>query len=191
MDTATLDPNNPGAPLPGGSVSYSFYDARTCSGTPVSIDSVSVGSQLPAGGSQLIPVVPDSATSPPLPVGGYAFKATYSGDANYSPVRGACERFTVFPLYVLAVTPNQGPSAGGTAITILGTGFAPGAIVRIGQGHGAGRGSLVATQVVVVSSGKITAVTPKDTKNGSWNVYVIQPGHGQSPPHSGDRFLYT
>jgi hypothetical protein len=63
--------------------------------------------------------------------------------------------------------------------------------VKLGQGHGAGPGSLTATMVTVVSSGKITAVTPKGAKPGLWNVFVIEPGSVQSPPHPADRFTYT
>jgi len=191
VDTAALPAYVLGAPLPSGSVTYSFFDRFTCSGAPASTDSVSLSSEVPPGGSQPVPVVPDSATTPPLSVGGYAFQASYSGNPNYGSTVGPCERFHVFPLNVLEVAPDQGPPAGGTAITITGTGFAPGAIVRIGQGHGAGLGSLLAIHVTVLSSGEITAVTPKDKKSGPWNVFVIQPGHGQSPPHPADRFTYT
>ena len=37
---------------------------------------------------------------------------------------------------VTSVSPNSGPATGGTNITITGTGFIPGARVRIGQGDG-------------------------------------------------------
>jgi hypothetical protein len=92
--------------------------------------------------------------------------------------------------YVLQVSPSTGPHAGGTPITITGAGFGPGAIVKLGQGHGAGRGSLTATMVTVVTSGEISAVTPK-AKAGTWNVFVVNPGSLQSPPHPADRFTYT
>jgi type V secretory pathway adhesin AidA len=38
---------------------------------------------------------------------------------------------------VSKVSPNTGPTTGGTAITITGTGFVAGATVTIGQGSGA------------------------------------------------------
>lgn len=53
---------------------------------------------------------------------------------------------------VTSVSPSAGPVAGGTAITISGSGFAAGATVSVG-------GS-TATDVVVVSATEITAVTP-------------------------------
>lgn len=93
-------------------------------------------------------------------------------------------------LYVLHVTPSTGPSAGGTKFSIAGTGFATGAVVKIGQGHGAGSDSLEATQVKVVSSDEITAITPKGAA-GTWNVFVLEPHDLQSPPHPADRFTYT
>jgi hypothetical protein len=53
---------------------------------------------------------------------------------------------------VSSVSPNNGPAAGGTAITITGTNFAAGATVTFG--------GTAATNVVVVSSTSITATTP-------------------------------
>ena len=53
---------------------------------------------------------------------------------------------------VSSIAPTSGPAAGGTAVTISGTGFAAGATVTIG-------GS-AATSVVVVSATSITATTP-------------------------------
>ena len=57
------------------------------------------------------------------------------------------------PPTVTLVAPASGTSAGGTAITITGTGFRAGAAVSIG-------GLLNATSVVVASATSITAVTP-------------------------------
>lgn len=53
---------------------------------------------------------------------------------------------------VTAISPVAGPLAGGTAITITGTGFAAGAVVDLG--------GALATSVVVVSPTSITAVAP-------------------------------
>ena len=50
------------------------------------------------------------------------------------------------------VSPNSGPTAGGTAVTITGTNFAAGATVTFG--------GTAATNVVVVNSTTITATTP-------------------------------
>jgi len=56
---------------------------------------------------------------------------------------------------VTSVSPNSGPSAGGTPVTITGTNFATGDTVTFG--------AAAATGVVVVNSATITAVTPPGT----------------------------
>jgi IPT/TIG domain len=71
---------------------------------------------------------------------------------------------------VTSVSPNNGPTAGGIAVTITGTNFATGATVTLG--------STVATNVVVVNSTKITATTPAGSA-GAVTVTVTNPG-GQS-----------
>ncbi|MGA9811443.1 MAG: IPT/TIG domain-containing protein, partial [Terriglobales bacterium] len=53
---------------------------------------------------------------------------------------------------VTAITPNSGSTAGGTAVTITGTGFLTGAAVKLG--------GTSATSVAVVNSTSITASTP-------------------------------
>ena len=58
----------------------------------------------------------------------------------------------VAPPTVTSVSPNNGPAAGGTAVTITGTNFASGATVTFG--------STAATNVTVVNSTTITATTP-------------------------------
>jgi hypothetical protein len=59
-------------------------------------------------------------------------------------------REAVLPPTVASITPTSGPAAGGTPVTITGTGFLPGASVTIGS---------AATSVVVVSETQITART--------------------------------
>ncbi len=56
------------------------------------------------------------------------------------------------PATIASITPDTGPPAGGTPITIVGTNFTAGATVTIG--------GLAATSVVVVNTTTITAVTP-------------------------------
>jgi len=53
---------------------------------------------------------------------------------------------------VTAITPNSGPTNGGTRVTITGTGFLAGATVKLG--------GTSATSVALVNSTSITAVTP-------------------------------
>ncbi|MCL5289261.1 MAG: IPT/TIG domain-containing protein [Acidobacteria bacterium] len=79
-----------------------------------------------------------------------------------------------------SVLPNSGPTAGGTAITIAGTGFQAGASVIVG--------GVSATSVVVVSAISITAVTPAGTA-GTVAVSVLNPD-GQSAVLNG-AFSYS
>ena len=72
---------------------------------------------------------------------------------------------------VTSVSPNNGPVAGGTAVTITGTNFATGATVTFG--------STAATSVVVVSSTTITAKTPAGSA-GAVTVTVTVSGQSGS-----------
>jgi hypothetical protein len=67
---------------------------------------------------------------------------------------------------VSAVSPTSGTTAGGTSVTITGTGFLSGASVTFGGG--------AATNVVVVSGTQITATTPAHA-GGAVNVVVTNP----------------
>jgi hypothetical protein len=67
------------------------------------------------------------------------------------------------PVTVTQVNPNNGPFAGGTSVTITGTGFLAGASVTFGGN--------AATSVVVVNSTTITANTPAHAA-GAVNVTV-------------------
>jgi hypothetical protein len=73
--------------------------------------------------------------------------------------------------FVSSVSPNSGPAAGGTAVTITGTNFATGATVTFG--------SAAATNVVVVNSTTITATTPAGSA-GAVTVTVTVSGQSGS-----------
>jgi hypothetical protein len=70
------------------------------------------------------------------------------GDANYSI---GADELVINPTVTL-VNPNDGEAAGGTPVTITGTGFVAGAVVRFA--------AAAATSVVVVGPTSITCVTP-------------------------------
>jgi subtilase family serine protease len=90
---------------------------------------------------------------------------------------------------VSGVSPNSGPTSGGTNITVTGTGFITGATVTIGQGNGAVTGAIAATNVKVVSSTQITATTGGGAKAGTWSLFVTTSG-GTSAGNSVDYFAY-
>ena len=71
---------------------------------------------------------------------------------------------------ITSLSPTSGPAAGGTTVTISGTGFAVGATVTFG--------GTAATNVNVLGSTTLTAVAPAHA-SGSVNVVVTNPG-GQS-----------
>jgi acid phosphatase len=96
---------------------------------------------------------------------------THPGAAATAP--NMAEFFTTTPNtapIISTVSPTSGPAAGGTTVTISGTGFATGATVTFG--------GTAATNVNVVGSTTITAVTPAHA-SGQVNVVVTNPG-GQS-----------
>jgi hypothetical protein len=84
---------------------------------------------------------------------------------------------------VSGVTPPSGSAAGGTTITITGTGFSSGDTVKVG--------ATPATAVAVVSPTQITAVTPAGSVGGSVDVTVTDPGGSTSALSSRDLFTYN
>lgn len=94
------------------------------------------------------------------PIDGTIFAATH-GAGVYSVVAAAQAAPTV-----TSITPATGPLAGGTAVTITGTGFQAGATVRFGAN--------AATGVTVVSATSITATSPAGAA-GAVGVTVTNP----------------
>ena len=80
---------------------------------------------------------------------------------------------------VTSLSPTSGPAAGGTLVTITGTGFTGAPVVDFG--------TTAATGVTVVNSSKITAVSPAGT--GVVDVTVTTPG-GTSATSTADQFTY-
>ncbi len=84
FDTATV--TGAGGVTPTGTVTYTFFTNATCNGTGTTAGTVA----LTGGGA-----VPNSNIRGPLAVGGYAFRAVYSGDVNYAGSTSSCEPFVV------------------------------------------------------------------------------------------------
>ena len=109
-----------------------------------------------------------TATTPAGSAGAVTVTVTSMGRAG-SLTNG----FTyVAPPTVSSVSPNSGPVAGGTAVTITGTNFATGATVTFG--------GTAATNVVVVSGTQITATTPAGSA-GAVTVTVTVNGQSWEP----------
>jgi hypothetical protein len=81
---------------------------------------------------------------------------------------------------ITAVSPASGPIAGGTTVTLTGTGFAGGDTVRFG--------ATAATSVTIVSATQITCVTPGSTVFGPADVRVT-PSSGPYTTKTG-AYLY-
>jgi hypothetical protein len=90
---------------------------------------------------------------------------------------------------VTSVSPNTGPTSGGTTITIMGSGFQSPATVVIGQRNGS-TGAIAATNVDVISKSEITATTGGGATAGTFSVFVTTQGV-TSPGSFGAHFTYT
>ncbi len=93
-----------------------------------------------------------TATTPAGSVGAVTVTVTNLGAQSGSLTNGFT--YVVVPT-VSSVSPNNGPVAGGTAVTITGTNFAAGATVTFG--------GTAATNVVVVNGTQITTDHGHDT----------------------------
>lgn len=74
------------------------------------------------------------------------------------------------PPTVTSVSPTSGPAAGGTAVTLTGSGFVAGAAVHFGD--------LAATDVAVVDLETITATTPPLPAGNVFDIVVTNPDTG-------------
>lgn len=104
-----------------------------------------------------------TATSPAGTAGSSSVLVTTPGGTN-----AANTLFTyIGPPVVTSISPNSGPSAGGTNVTITGTGLTGATAVTIG--------GVAATSITVVNSTSITATTPAGSV-GTASVLVTTPG---------------
>jgi hypothetical protein len=92
----------------------------------------------------------------------------------------SADRFVYGQPHVSRVNPSAGPDAGGATVTILGSGFVPGATVDFG--------ATAATGVTVAAAGRITATAPAGAR-GSVDVTVTTPA-GTSATTPADLYAY-
>jgi alpha-tubulin suppressor-like RCC1 family protein len=85
---------------------------------------------------------------------------------------------------VEAVSPGEGPTAGGTQVTITGSGFATGAGATTFK-----FGAKAASEVQCASTHECTAIAPAAKKAGTVQVVALV-GKGKSASSAGDRFNY-
>ncbi len=107
-----------------------------------------------------------SCTAPAHPLGTGNVVVTNPGVASGT----WSGQFTWLAPVITSVTPNSGPSQGGTTVSIVGANFHPGAAVMIGFS--------LATSVTVQNPGLITCTVPSQipgTPTTTW-VSVTNPG---------------
>jgi formylglycine-generating enzyme required for sulfatase activity len=151
--------NPSGGPVGGGTTvtitGTNFYNGSSNA-------SVSIGG-VPATSVQVVSATSITAITPAGVVGPAAVSVTTPSGAS-----SLASGFTYFAAPTIAsVAPNQGPTAGGTAITITGSNFyngSGGILVRVGD--------TLATSVQIVNPTTITAVTPSTTTAGAKNVLL-------------------
>ena len=83
---------------------------------------------------------------------------------------------------VTGIAPNSGPAAGGTSVTITGTGFTSAATVMFDTTY-------PGTSVTFVSDTQITATSPAHATG--WNDVTVTTTSGTSPTSNADRFRFT
>ena len=129
-----------------------------------------------------VAVVNDTTITANSPAGTGVVDVTVTTPVGTSATSSADE-FTYIALAaptVTGVSPNSGPAAGGTLVTITGTGFSGVTAVDFG--------TTAATNVTVVNDTTITADSPAGT--GTVNVTVITRG-GTSAISAADQFTYV
>ena len=127
-------------------------------------------------------MVNDTTITADSPAGTGVVNVTVTTPAGTSASSSADEfTYTVVAApTVTGISPNSGPAAGGTLVTITGTGFTGATAVDFG--------TTPATDVTVVNATTITANSPAGT--GLANVTVITPG-GTSATTPADQFTYV
>jgi hypothetical protein len=145
-----------------------------------------------------------TATAPPILEGAtyYVTVTSSTGTSPYlNPTSGSYMTVTYAPQTptVSNVTPTGGATAGGTDVTITGSGFFSGATVQFEEESGGSGSGLLdpivsrsASNVVVVNSTTVTAVAPGITTGNNlyYEVFVTNPGVGQSVSTT-QEFNYT
>jgi hypothetical protein len=128
-------------------------------------------------------VVVNSATSVTAtsPAGTGTVDVTVTAPGGTSAANPLGDQFTYIGApTVTAVSPNHGPNAGGTSVSITGTGFTGATAVHFGAN--------AATGVVVNSATSVTATSPAGT--GMVDVTVTAPGGTSAANPPGDQFTY-
>jgi hypothetical protein len=160
-------------PTSGGTV-LTITGSNFVSGATVSVGGTS------ATGVTFVSATQLRATTPSGAAGAKAVQVVNPGGLSATMSSGFSYASTGSQPTYGSVSPNSGPTSGGTVLTITGTSFVSGATVRIG--------GVNATNVTFVSSTQLFATTPPGTIGGK-SVQIINPG-GLTASRS-NAFWYT
>ncbi len=125
-------------------------------------------------------VVSDTKLTADSPAGSGVVDVTVTTPGGTSATSAADHFSYIATPAVTGLSPTSGPAAGGTLVTITGTGFTGASVVDFG--------TIAATNLTVVSDTKITADSPAGS--GVVDVTVTTPG-GTSATSSADHFTYV
>jgi len=168
-------------PKSGGTV-ITVTGSGFVSGARVSIGTLVAGNVAFVSSTQLRATTPYSGSAGARdvrvtnPNSQYAIRTsgfTYTGNSSAPPPSSS--------LTVTSLSPASGPRSGGTVVTVTGSGFVSGARVSIG--------TLVASNVVFVSSTQLRATTPYSSTTGARDVRVTNPNSTYAVRGSG--FSYS
>ena len=157
----TVSSVSPNSGVAAGGTSVTITGTNFAAGATVTFGSTAATNVVVVSSTSI------TATTPAGTAGAVTVTVTVSGQSG-----SLASAFTyVAPPTVTSVSPNNGPAAGGTGVTITGTNFALGATVTFGPA--------AATNVVVVSGTSITATTPAGSA-GAVSVTVTVNGQSGS-----------
>ncbi len=143
--------------------------------------SVSFG-QVPAASFKVVSQTEIAATSPPNTAG--LMDVTVTSPYGTSELSGK-DRFRYENPIITSVSPESGPLAGGTKVTITGSGFAP------GEGSTAFKFKREPAAFVECSSTtECTMIAPPDTKEQTVKIKATANGRNSSAKDPGDEYTY-
>jgi hypothetical protein len=141
-------------------------------GSPVSPNVVLAATSVTVGSDTSL-----TAVSPAVTAGTTYFITVTTAKGTSAYTSNAVFTYSGLVPVVAFVSPAVGPTSGGTAVTITGTGFVTGATVNFVEESGgtAGSPTVPATNVSVIGSTSITAVSPAITTGTTYFVTVTTP----------------
>lgn len=164
---------NPAAGAASGGNAVSISGANFTGATAVKFGTVAATTFTVNSATSIMAVVPAGTA-------GTTVDVTVTTAGGTSAVSNST-KYSYGPPTVTKLEPNGGSTAGGTAVTITGTGFTGVTYVRFG--------STVATSFVVLNPNTITAVSPPGTLGTSVDVVVTTPA-GSSATSTATKFTY-